>query len=94
MSMRVKDLPENEPLDHVRIRLSEEALQYFREYAGGEPVMYVAGSAGGYGLMMSPDPPGSESRRLYPLPPEVLFKDILGWEVQPVGTGLKACGPK
>jgi len=79
--MKVKDLPEGAPLDSVRIRLPRKALRQFREYAGGEPVMYCAGGVGGYGFMMTPDPPGSETRRLYPLPPEISTRDILDWIV-------------
>ncbi len=79
--MKVRDLPEYAPLDSVRIRLPRKAWRQFQEYAGGEPVMYCAGGVGGYGFMMTPDPPGSESRRLYPLPPEILPIDILDWSV-------------
>jgi hypothetical protein len=79
--MKVKDLPEDGPLDSVRIRLPRKALKQFREYAGGEPVMYCAGGVGGYGFMMTPDPPGSKERRLYPLPPGILTSDILEWSV-------------
>lgn len=79
--MKVKDLPESSPLDAVRIRLPRKALKQFRDYAGGEPIMYVAGRVCGYGFMMTPDPPGSETRRLYPLPPEISTRDILDWSV-------------
>lgn len=79
--MKIKDLPENDKLDHVRIKLPDDALEKFRGYAGGEQIMYVVGNVNGYGFMMSPDSLGSETRRLYPLPPEILPIDILEWDV-------------
>ena len=78
--MLVSDLPEDECIDNVRIRLPDEVLNEFKDFAGGESVMYVVGNVMGYGFMMSPDPPGDE-RQLYPLPMSVKPRDILSWEV-------------
>ena len=78
--MKVKDLPENDSLANTRIELPKTILQKFKEYAGGESVMYVVGDVMGYGFMMSPDPPGSK-RRLYPFPPGITPERILDWDI-------------
>ena len=78
--MKVSDLPENEVIDAVRIKVPDDVLEEFKDFAGGEPEMYVVGNVMGYGFMMSPDPPGNE-RRLYPMPMSVKPSDILLWEV-------------
>lgn len=78
---KVSDLGDDANLTNVPIRLPEEALQKFKDYAGGEPVMYCCGGVMGYGFMMSPHPPGMEERRLYPLPIDISPSEILDWEV-------------
>lgn len=78
--MRVKDLPEGTNLTDIEIELPKNVLKQFKDYAGGEKIMYVAGQAMG-DFFMSTKPKGKGERRLYPLPPMVEPKDILEWKV-------------
>lgn len=79
--MKLKDLPSDTNVQAFRLKLPAKALKAFKAYAGGEPVMYPVGDCMGYGFVMSPDAPGAENRRLYPLPNEVSMKDLLGWRI-------------
>ena len=60
--MKLNELDENTVIDAVAIRIPEDVLEQFKDFAGGEPVMYYVGPVMGYGAMMSPDPPGSDER--------------------------------
>ena len=83
--MVVKELKKDQDLTKVRVKLPEDVLKQYKDYGGGEPEMYIAGSMMG-DFFMSPDPPdnkveGKATRRLYPMPQFVEPKDILEWEV-------------
>lgn len=77
--MKLKDLPEGTVIDNIRIKLPEDMLKAFRDFAGVEPIMYFAGSGFG-GDWMSPDPPGGK-RRLYPFPECISTCEVLNWEI-------------
>lgn len=78
---RLKDLSGDTNVQDYRLRLPAKALKAFREYAGGEPAMYAVGHCMGYEFMMSPEPPDSLNRRLYPMPVSVSQRDLLNWEI-------------
>lgn len=78
---RLKDLSGDTNVQDYRLRLPAKALKAFKEYAGGEPAMYPVGCTMGYGFMMSPEPPSSPSRRLYPLPDSIAQRELLNWEI-------------
>ena len=80
---RLCNLPDGVDINiqHYLLKLPPKALKAFRAYAGGESAMYAVGYAGGYGFMMSPQPPGSSSRRLYPMPDSIAQTDLLDWEI-------------
>ena len=77
----LSDLPSDTNAQDYKLKLPAKALTAFRAYAGGEPVMYPVGHCMGMGFMMSPNPPDSGDRKLYPLPPSVLQQDLLKWEI-------------
>ena len=81
--MKLSEIDENTVIDAVALRLPEDVLEEFKDYCGGEPVMYYCGPVMGYGSMMSPQPPGTKGeRRLYPFPPSVNTSDMLDWEIE------------
>lgn len=75
------DLPGDADVSSHKLKLPAKALKAFLAYAGGEPAMYPVGCTMGYGFMMSPEPPSSPSRRLYPLPDSIAQRELLNWEI-------------
>lgn len=79
--MLVKDLPEGTDLRPIKIRLPDDVLRQYQEYAGGEKEMYVVGATMG-DFFLSPIPPNTRDERImYPMPPAVEPSHILDWEV-------------
>lgn len=78
--MIVEELPKGTNLLYVRLKLPTDALEKYKDYAGGEEEMYIVGNTMG-DFFMSPNPPGKHKRRLYPLPLGVTPQDMLKWEV-------------
>lgn len=75
------DLPGDADVSGYKLKLPAKALKAFLAYAGGEPSMYPVGSCMGYGFMMSPEPPSSSSRRLYPMPDSIAQSELFNWEI-------------
>lgn len=78
--MKVKELPENTNLTKIKVKLPDDVLKQYKEYAGGESEMYIVGATMG-DFFLSPNAPGTKSRRLYPMPIGINPSDILEWEV-------------
>lgn len=79
--MKVKELPEDTNLAEVLVELPDEALERYRDYAGGEKRMYIVGSMMGDFFMSPMKPHPKKSRQLFPMPISITPQDILEWEV-------------
>jgi hypothetical protein len=78
--MKVKDLPSETNLTQIKVILPPKVLKLYKEYGGGERKMYIGGALMG-DFFLTPHPPGTEKRRLYPMPSGVEPSDIVEWEV-------------
>ena len=79
--MKVSELPNDKDLSDVLIELSDEVLEDFKAFLGGEKRMYLVGETMGE-FWLSPDPKAEgQKRRLYALPMGYVPSDILDWEV-------------
>jgi hypothetical protein len=79
--VKLKELPKDTNVQNYCVRLPKKVLKAFKEYAGGEPIMYPVGPVMGYGFMFSPQAPTEKNRRLYPMPETIELKEILNWTI-------------
>lgn len=79
--MKVKELPKDTNLTKIKVKLPDDVLKAYKEYAGGEPEMWIVGSMMG-DWFLSPIAPGIKGkRRLYPMPISVEPFHILDLDV-------------
>lgn len=76
---KVSDLPADADLGKVKLKLPLAFYRKMKDYCGAERTMYIVSHT--TIAFFSPDPPGSKSRRLYPVWPGWDIREILGWEV-------------
>jgi hypothetical protein len=80
-SMKVKDLDESVNLQKVKVKLSSDVLKVFKDYCGGEEIMFIAGPMMGEFFMKSTKKGKDGNYQLFPLPGQYEPENILEWEV-------------
>jgi len=76
--MKLGELPNNTDTLHVLLRVPEEIQTQMLDFGCEHTELYPAGFCWAQ-FMMSPHPPGTKERRLYPLPCEPTC--LLDWDV-------------
>ena len=78
--MKAKDLLGHTNLINIKVRLTDELLKAYKDYAGGTRNMWFIGWIN-MDFFMSPHSPKTKERRLYPLPIAVDTADLLECKV-------------
>jgi hypothetical protein len=87
--IKVKDLPKGFNLQNAKVRLPDDVLKAYQDYNGGEQEMWIGGPLMG-DWWLSPDEPGSDTRRLYPMPQGIEPIQMLEWQVVEIDGLYKA----